>query len=176
MKNRATSYIVLLMVAFGGSTASAESPRTAFTGGWLHSGQDKDKEEKQRLKAIQQMTSKMSVFMRGIARKRLAKRTAPPRELRLSVDGDRFELSASGHKIALRLGAKPVAFERDGKRGKLSARRDGARIVVVASSDKGKRATTYALSADGRRLTVSVVMSGKRLPKPLAYRSTYRRR
>jgi hypothetical protein len=174
MTNRTKIYIVFGIVAFCWSTASAKKPKTNFTGGWLHAGQAK--EEKQRLDAIKAMTSEMSVFIRGTARKRLAKRTAPARELRLRVDGERFEVSRSGHKVSLRLGAKPVAFERNGKRGKLSARRDGKRIVVVAEGDNGKRVTTYALSADGKVLTVSVVMSGKKLPKSLAYRSTYRRR
>ena len=47
--------------------------------------------------------------------------------------------------------------------------------MVESQGEKGQRATTYSLSADGKRLTMSVRMTGERLSGVLAFQATFRR-
>jgi hypothetical protein len=141
---------------------------------WLHAGDGE--EEQLRRQAIEAATKGMSVFVRGKARRRLEDRTAPPRELVVMVQDERVELSRDGDTMSLPLGAEPVTREKNGQSGALSAHFDDERMVVSSEGKKGKRVTTYALSPDGTRLTLSVRLTAERLSGPLVYQSTYRRK
>lgn len=175
MKRMSLALALTLTVAATSVEAQESLPSwdAFFNGVWVHAGDSK--EEKERREAIEATTTGMSLFVRGTARKRLTERTTPAPELELRVAGDLLQLSRGDHKVSLRLDAKPVTIERDGRRGKMSARFDGERIIVVSEGENGMRATTYTLSPDRQRLTLSVRMSGERLPEPLSFQATYRR-
>ncbi len=145
-----------------------------FNGVWVHAG-DREEEEERR-KAIETTVNRLSVFVRGTARQRLTERTTPAPELELGVEGERLQLSSGEERVSLRLGARPVTIERDRRRGDMSARFDGQRLIVVSEREDGKRETTYTLSPDRQRLTLSVRLSGERLPGPLGFQATYRRK
>lgn len=175
MKRFGVVLALALPVAATGVEARVATPGSAdFSGVWTHTGDSK--EEEQRRKAIEAAIRDMPFFVRGTARDRLMQRTTSAPELKLSVEGDCLELSRGSDKITLRFGAEPVSIERDGRRGKMSARFDGQRIIVVSEGENGKRATTYSLSPDRQRLTLSVRMSGERLPEPLSFQATYQRK
>ena len=169
----------LAVLLLGGSLAEAQTSqpakpaRNGFTGVWRHAGNAD--EDKQRRKVIEAATEDLSFFVRGTARDRLTERTKPAPEVKLVVDDQHIELAGKEKTISLRFGAKPITIKKDGKEGKLSARRDGKRIVISSQGEKGRRDTTYTLSPDGKKLTVSVRMIGERLSAPLAFRTTYRR-
>jgi hypothetical protein len=148
--------------------------RDTFAGSWVHAGDSKEAE--QRRQAIEAGTKDMAPFIRGTARERLDKQTTPPPELRLEVEGDRFDISRDSNTVSLRFGAKPITMDRNGKQGKVSVRFVDEQIVVVSEGENGKRVTKYALSRDRKRLTMSVRMTGERLAGPLVFQSTYRRK
>ena len=171
-------WITIAALALGivGAPAAAQdtqSKQDSFTGVWSPKG-DK-KEEQQRLQAIEAATTDMSIFIRGTARKRLGKGTAPPARLQLVVEGERFTVARDTKSFSMQLGAKPITVEKDGKQAKVSARREGATIVVESQGEKGRSMTSYALSPDGTRLTMSVRMRGEKLSGVLAFKATFRR-
>lgn len=148
--------------------------QVAFTGVWRLAADAQ--EERRRLQAIELATADLSFLIRGTARERLGTRTAPPPELRLEVEGDRLTLSRGGKSLSLRLGGAPVTMAKEGKQGTVSARREGATIVVESNGDNGKMVTSFGLSPDGRRLTRTLRIASERLSRPLVYSSTYLRR
>jgi hypothetical protein len=174
---RRTSGLLLACVVMAGSWVEAQASPTdaiAFTGVWQLVNDAG--ETRKRLQAIESVVAEMSVFVRGTARERLLERTAPPGELRLVVQGDRLDLSRGDGKLSLRFGAKPKTVGKNGKRGTVSARYADGRIVVASEGEGGKVVNTYSLSPDGKRLVMSVRMTGKKLPAPLAFQSSYARR
>ena len=168
--------MTLMAVSYALSVAAKEAPadRNDFSGIWAHAGDRKETE--QRRLAIEAVTEDLPFFIRGTARERLTERTAPPPELQLTVDKDRFDITRDGKSVSLRFEAKPIMIEQNGKRGLVSVRYEQERIVVVSEGDKSKRLTKYALSPERNRLTMSVSMTGESLSGPLIFQSTYRRK
>lgn len=164
----ALSLVVLTLL-----TASAQAA-PGLTGTWTYAGDDA--EAGRRKAAIQAATDDMSAFIRGTARSRLEARTAPAKTLSLKVAGDQLTIVRGGHTMTLTIGAKPIEVEHQGKKAKVSARRAGQRLVVLSQGAKARREVTYALSADGARLTLSSKMTAAKLSKPLEYTSTFKRR
>ena len=164
---------VLLTIAAPRAEAEVPGPSCAsFSGVWTYAG--KPDEGKRRRAAIEAATKDLSFFIRGTARGRLEERTAPPDRLTIAIEGDRLAISNGRDELSLRFDAEPVTREKNGRKGKLSARCEGGRIVVVTEGKKGRREATYTLSPDGRQLTLSARMAGERLSAPLDYESTYR--
>ncbi len=163
------------LVAFD-SVASAQSSQpsqSAFTGVWQYV--EDTEEDERRQQAIEKATEDLSIFIRGTARGRLEEQTTPPREFKLAVNGETFRLTRDGKSVSLQFDAPPITVERDGKRGKLSIRSDGGRLVLLREGENGSRLTTYTLSSDAKQLTMSVRMRGARLSAPVAFKSTYKR-
>ncbi|MGF1508426.1 MAG: hypothetical protein ACFB9M_02875 [Myxococcota bacterium] len=163
---------VVLGLAVADARAS-ESDRHALSGVWEYDGDGP--QEEARKQAVESATKDMSRLVRGKARRRLDARTTPPRKLKIDLEDNRLQISRDGGSVSLELGAEPVVVEKDGTQGALSARLDGEELVVVSEAEKAKRITTYALTPDHDQLTVSVHMTGERLPAPLNYETTYRR-
>lgn len=169
----AATIIIFSSIAAPGALGAAGPTGSEFDGVWRHAPDPKAAEL--RRASIEAATEDLSAFIRGTARDRLDERTTPPRALKLAVRGDQVEISRDGKSVSLRLDAKPITMERNGQRGALSVRLDGGRIVLESEGERGRRTTTYELSSDGRRLTMSVRMIGDKLRAPIVYRSTYRR-
>ncbi|MBK6689860.1 MAG: hypothetical protein IPG45_35675 [Deltaproteobacteria bacterium] len=162
------------VVSMATTAAAADGAPSAFQGVWRHS--PGAQEEQLRVQAIETATKDLGLLVRDRARQRLNERTTPASELKLLLEGDRLEISRQGNSLVLRLGAEPILVQRDGDEGRLSARVDGQTIVVTSQDEQGSRVTTYALSPDGKQLTLSVRLTGSRLSSPLIYRSTYVRK
>jgi hypothetical protein len=176
-KMKYLSFAVVLIVAVATGLAEANDStvsRSSFSGEWVHVGDSK--EAKQRRQAIDAVIKDMPSFIRNTARKRLDEQTSPPPELKLKVEGDRIEISRDGNTVSLRIGAEPITMKKNGKKGKLSVKFEGDRIVVVSEGEKGKGITKYGLSPNQKFLTMSVHMTGERLSGPLVFQSTYRRK
>lgn len=172
---RLASVILVILLSAAPSARAADSPteREEFSGTWHYAGDAAEKQ--QRSETIEKATEDVPGLFRGKARRRLAERTAPVRELGLIVEDDTVEIAGDDGKLSLRFGAEPIEVERDGRRGRASVRFDSGRIVFVMEGDKGKRQTTYELSPDRKKLTLSVRVTAKRLSAPLVFPLTYRR-
>ena len=170
---RLAAALLVASTGYPAALGATEPSPSTFDGVWRHA--PGPEETRRRQASIEAATEDLSIFMRGKARDRLDERTTPPRVLQLQVRDDRVELSRDGKSVSLRVGAKPVTVERNGQRAILSVRLDRAQLVLHSKGERGERTTTYALSPDGRGLTMSVRMTSERLGAPLEYRSTYRR-
>ena len=168
-------FAIAFVAAFGAITEAEDSrtSRASFSGLWRYAGDAQ--EDQLRRRAIAAATKDMPSYIRKRARRHLEKQTVPPRELKLAVTDLRFEATGRGDKVSLQFDAAAVAVEKNWGRGKVSVRFDGDQILFLAEGETGTRLTTYQLSPDQKRLTVSVRITGRRLSDPLVFQSTYER-
>jgi hypothetical protein len=130
-------------------------------------------EEKQRLKAIDEVTNDLGRFKRGKARSRLKERTSPIPSLKIEVSGSTVAIATGDHRLELELGGSPVEIEKNDMKTQMSAKMEGDRLVVLSRGDKGGRTVVY--QADGDSLLVEVTMTNDNLSGPLKYVTTYAR-
>jgi hypothetical protein len=127
--------------------------------------------------AVRRATEGLSPFLRGTARDRLSRASAPASALRIATAEGAVTIE-DGEGRALRAvpGGRGTLRTRRGDRdAQVSARRDGAGLVVTLRTAAATRVETYAPSADGGTLRLTVAVTGDRLPQPLRYALVYRR-
>jgi hypothetical protein len=163
--------VVLASGALSSTTDAAHSAEASspLAGHWRAA--ETEDEKAQRLQAIDEATESMGRFRRGRARGRLAERTSPPPSLTIELEGSKVTMGSRDRRLELELGAPPIEVSGEAGKAQLSARMEGARLVVEAQSDNGTRTTTYR--ADEGRLSMEVSMKGERLARPLDYATTY---
>jgi len=70
----------------------------------------------------------------------------------------------------------PVKWTReDGEKFDLSTEWEGGRLEQTFKGEGEERTNTFTVSADGRTMTLNVVVSSPRLPRPLTYKLVYNR-
>ena len=70
----------------------------------------------------------------------------------------------------------PVKWTReDGEKFDLSTEWEGGYLEQTLKGEQEMRTNTFSVSADGRTLTLNVVFSSPRLPRPLTYKLVYNR-
>jgi hypothetical protein len=70
----------------------------------------------------------------------------------------------------------PVKWTReDGDKFDLSTEWEGGNLEQTLKGEREMRTNTFSVSPDGRTLTLGVVVSSPRLPKPLTYKLVYNR-
>jgi hypothetical protein len=131
-------------------------------------------EKNERLRMIDEATGHMGAFRRGMARSRLSERTSPPRSLIIEIEGLKVRVASENGRLEFELGGSPVEVSGSEGKVKVSAKMQGALLIIMAHSIKGERTTAYRASGD--RLTMEVTMTGTNLAESLKYVSTYVRR
>lgn len=127
--------------------------------------------------AIESVVAKMSFLTRPFARAEV--KAASPTFRRVVI-----ESATDAITVTFDVG-KPVRTPADGSAGQWT-RDDGQGYEVRAhfldghllqsfENRGGARVNTFALSPDGRTLTLDVVLSSDRLPEPVRYRLTFER-
>lgn len=144
-----------------------------LNGAWIYIGGPA--EEKARIAAVDKVTDRMNVFMKGKARGKLKERTAPPPMIRIHIEGSKLTLTGrEGKALRIALGAPPMEVEGPKGKAKVSAKRVPDGFVVVSQGEKGGQRTTYQLKGD--TLVAMVQMSGERLDGTLTYRMSFGRK
>lgn len=144
----------------------------AMLGGYKHAG---GKKERQRVaSAIEDVVSRMSLFVRGVARDRLRAANPVPPSLLLSADARSFVLCYRDERFAAPLDGSAVTVRsRDGEAMSLRVAL-GDKAVSQRFFCEGKsRENRFRL--EDERLIVDVKVVAEQLPKVLAYRLTYTR-
>lgn len=167
------SLVALLVPGLATAQDTDVADPAAWVGVWR--ARETSSQRERRHAAIDAATADMSVLWRGRARSGLRDGTTPPREMRLHLYEGLLTLEGVGDAVTLRLDGETRVRRRD-KTIRASARRSGTALVVRFVGESGSQTMTYAPSADGRRLSVTVVMRGERLDAPIRYRVTYVRR
>jgi hypothetical protein len=160
----------VLLTGTDGACA-AEKP-SQLAGHWLTA--ETADEKKERLKIIDEATRHLGAFRQGKARSRLSERTSPPRSLIIDIDGMRVTVASEKGRLEFELGGSPIEVSGSEGKAQVSAKMQGAWLIIMAISIKGERTTAYRASGD--RLTMEVTMTGTRLAGSLKYVSTYVRR
>lgn len=133
-------------------------------------------------KAINAGVKGMGLIAEGIARGRLEKTNLPPYQ-RITIEGGLrlLDISITTDKrapIVTPPDGTPVDWTREDKE-KLKVSTvlpvDVGPLTQTFKSANGERVNTYVLSADGQTLTMQVVVTSKRLLRPVTYALMYKR-
>jgi hypothetical protein len=180
---------IVLTIPFAHGTAAQDTPATSMTGTWVLNRRESDDAEKKIEEAARTMVEKnrrrdlpLSPEEELEVREELATsistflQLAEKLDLRhqageLHVDDGRgrvriFYLDGKPHKRQMPTGVSLETVSAPQGRG----------VAIQQKTDQGsKMFESYALSADGSRLTVTVRLEAKRLKGPLVVRSVYDR-
>ena len=128
-------------------------------------------------RAIDDAVARMSFVTRPVTRARLRK---------TNMVYDRVAVAQNGQRVSVRFGDRPPMespangapvkwTSGDGEKFDLSTEWEGGKLVQTLKAKDGERTNTFAVSPDGRTLTLAVVVRSPRLPKPLEYKLVYNR-
>ena len=128
--------------------------------------------------AIEKATESMFFATRGIARSKLRDHTLVRATLSFAFANGTVTIGTSDTPptVSPDNGTTVDYKNRDGDTMKLSQKLapDG-RLTQSLSTDAGGRVATFVLSADGKTLAVTHVLSSSKLPQPIRYTLTYQR-
>jgi len=128
--------------------------------------------------AIEKATESMFFATRGIARSKLRDHTLVRAILSFAFANGTVTIGTSDTPptVSPDNGTTVDYKNRDGDTMKLSQKLapDG-RLTQSLSTDAGGRVATFVLSADGKTLAVTHVLSSSKLPQPIRYTLTYQR-
>lgn len=124
--------------------------------------------------AIDDVVDDMNIFVRGAARRRLAKAATIPGEVALSLRGDELAVKLPDGTYAAPLDGSPVQVTSpSGDPVRLQHRVVGdAKIVQRFASEDGTQVNTCERLGDGR-LRIQVAIHSPKLPKELRYAMTF---
>lgn len=125
---------------------------------------------------IEAVVAKMSFVVRPIARGRLAKTQVAFPSISITREGQGIRIRhTGGTDVAHSDTTAPIeAKAPDGS--VITVRLDaGPPLVQSYQSGEGVRKNTYTLNSDSSRMTLDVLVTSPRLPKPIAYKLVYRR-
>lgn len=128
--------------------------------------------------AIDDATEDMFPGIRGIARSRLKDTNPATAKVKIDVSGGFIKIEQVGFRTvtAPASGVKIPWRTKQGDKVKASHKFKDGQLVQRLVSGEGGRENTYSLSADGSKLTVSVRIWSKRLPKDVKYKLSYARK
>lgn len=185
MKTRTILFASALILGTGSSAladdtapkaeASPTAARDRFTGSYTYVGGEAQKAALE--KAIEKATDSMFFATRGIARSRLRDKTQIRSVVGFSFGGGNITSTATGITPAVSPeSGSPVPYKSGGDTVQLSQKLNAnGQLVQSFTADDGGRTSTYVLSADGKTLTVNLVIQSKKLPEPVRYTLSYRR-
>ena len=129
----------------------------------------------QRLNEIENVVAGMERFKQGRAREMLKKKTAPPKELRMTDSGSQVTLGRSGGEITVPTNGQTVTVNGNEGRVALRAGRRDGKLVIVSKTAHATNTTVYDLSADGKILTQQIQIQSDKLPSPIQFTNSFRR-
>lgn len=153
------------------------TPKERLTGVFLHAGGDR--EIAARDEAIDKATESMFFAIKGMARSKLRERLPVPKSIRIAFVDGKITVAAEGEVVTTspESGATVPHTSTSGQPSKLTQQltADG-KLVQKTEGEGGSRTSVYAASADGKAITVQHTVESPKLPKPVRYTLTYRRR
>jgi len=157
------------------SPALAGEPSPALSGSYRYAGGTE--ETKALSAAIDGVVSQMSAVTRGIARSRLEKGNAPTKEVEIKIAKDNLTIARTGKPaISAPPDGKPVERNTTAGKQQVAYVIDGRKIVQTMHGKSSDSTNTYSLDADGTTLTIHTKIVSPRLPAPVEYHMTYKRK
>ena len=167
MRRQRTRTFLLTLAAALVLPVAAHAQESSMRGTWVINRQASDNVTQ----AINTAVARMSFITRPIARGRLT-RTNPVYQ-RLVLNYTEQQVSTvfdQRHAIESPANGQPIKWTReDGEKFDLSTEWQQGRLVQTFRAEDGSRTNTYSVSADGRTLTMHVVIRSPKLPAPVQY-------
>jgi hypothetical protein len=167
MRRQRTRTLLLTLAAALVLPVAAHAQESSMRGTWVINRQASDNVTT----AINTAVSRMNFITRPIARGRLT-RTNPVYQ-RLVLNYTEREVSTvfdTRHAIESPANGQPIKWTReDGEKFDLSTEWQQGHLVQTFRAEDGSRTNTYSVSADGRTLTMHVVIRSPKLPAPVQY-------
>jgi len=169
----ALGLLVLPAAAARADEAAAMAP---FVGAYRYAGGPAELAELD--KAIDEVVGKMNVMVRWIARRKMRAPNVPSPELILSVNGGALKVARPGQPtVSAPADGHPVPWK--SAEGDAFTVRHGIEGRVVYQRFEGSQSVSVnhlRLSPDAASLVVETRVESRRLPAPLVFHFTYRRR
>ena len=171
--------VVVLGLAIGPTSASAddESGIDAFTGTY-RSTLTRSQARKEIDKRIDTLVDDMAFYKRPFARSKLENRTPPCIDLEISESGGDVTVGCDDRSAAsARLNGDRRHFKPSGGDPvKVSYTLSNGDLVQKFFSENGVRTNTYSLHSGGKILKLKVELQSSKLPRPLTFKRTFKRR
>jgi len=135
--------------------------------------------QRQRLEsAIDRTVQQLNALIRGIGRRRLTESNQIRDAVELKIQGDKVTtIFTPGGTVTTTLGASAISWTTDtGKSVKVKSALVKGRLVQDFQADDGSRRNVFTVDASGDKLTLSVTIRSDRMPEPLKYALSYRRK
>lgn len=166
---------LLLLVLPLGAGAQSDSPEERFQGTWRVANAAGARQGRDR--AIDAATEDMSIFTRGIARRRLRAGTPVHSTIQISGSDASFRCQVGGYDLDFAANGRSHAFtdpiENDEMQAKQRFRR--GKLVQTMTGDDATLTHELSLSDDGDTLTLKVTIESHHLPGDVVFRVRYRR-
>jgi hypothetical protein len=174
---RGASAVAAVIAALTGASATATEPASGapLAGSYRYVGGDA--EVKAMYASVEGVVKKMSFIVRGIARKRLRKPNLPSPELDLLIGPTSITITRTGQGsvVAPRSGAPGKWRSSDGAFTVRCVLKGRALIQTIDGKDSHST-NRYTLDEDGATLRVQTRIASSRLPGPVVFAMTYRRK
>ena len=128
-------------------------------------------------RATEAAVARMSFATRPTVRGRLRKTNQAYQRVVIGYDQRTVSITFDQRRpVESPANGTPVKWTReDGEKFDLSTEWEGGNLEQTLKGGQEMRTNTFSLSADGRTLTLGVVIRSPRLPKPLTYKLVYNR-
>ncbi|MFW6369312.1 MAG: hypothetical protein ACOC0J_01885 [Myxococcota bacterium] len=168
--NRLVVTLAALLPVIMGATPA---PQQAFQGAYVHdpsAGDDVDQ-------AIETVVRRLSVLVRGVARRRLREVNQPYGHMAVSLEEGQVGIEVDhGGMLWTNDSESPVEWtDEAGRTSLVRTRWHDDRLQRTYQESRGRRVNTLSLSADGKTLRLHVRMESHHLPAPVTYTLVYRR-
>ena len=155
------------------TTTNAHAEAANFSGTWrLASSAD---QKNQRMRAIEDATSKLGRFKQGRAQQLMQKMTSPATELKIVDEGNQVKVSRGGFEFVVGIDQNPVTVKAPNGTATVRAERRDGRLIIESKMGDSTKTVTYKLSDDREHMQQEISISTSKLPKTVRYSTTYNR-
>ena len=164
--------LLLVPLAVG---AQSETPEERFQGAWRVANAGSARTGRDR--AIERATDDMSIFTRGIARRRLRDGTPIHRAIQISGSGGSLRCHVGPYHLDFAADGRSHAFTDpfEGDEMQAKQRFRNGKLIQTMRGDDATLSHELSLSEDGDTLTLKVTIESHHLPGDVVFRVRYRR-
>jgi hypothetical protein len=129
-------------------------------------------------RAIESVVAEMNFIKRPFARSALEDKTEPCTDLALAFPGDKISVTCDSKPATVSPADDTIVNYKaqDGETYKVSQKHSGRIVRQTFHGEEGKRINTMLLSEKGDTIEMSVRIESGRLPKPLEYELTFKKK
>ncbi|HJL14428.1 MAG TPA: hypothetical protein RMH99_02160 [Sandaracinaceae bacterium LLY-WYZ-13_1] len=165
---RLSTALALALLFAGAAVAQAPSPER-YAGRYRFDGSDEDGRRRVQ-RALAPTLRRLHSVLRALAERRLNDSVPVARRIDIGLDGEEIAIRYVGEddRTFRSRAGRPRAIEGlDGREARMTQLFRDGHLEQVFEGERGRMYNVFELSRDGRRLTLTVVMTGERLEEPI---------